>query len=152
MFSTDEINLTPILEAPYHLRNIGRIRKYLNTDTTKLVVHSLVTSRLDQLNALLYGVPTHKLQRAQNTAARIITRTRKYDHITPVLRSLHWLPVHYRSQFKILCLAIKALNSLAPSYIRYMLSLYMPPQALRLSDPQLMQLVVPRTRTIKAKR
>ncbi len=133
--------------AHYHLRNIGRIRKYLDTDTAKLVVHALVTSRLDQLNALLYGVPTHKLQRAQNTAARIITRTHKYDHITPVLRSLHWLPVRYRSQFKILCLAFKALNNLAPSYIRDMLSPYTPSRALRSSDPQLMQLVVPRTRT-----
>ena len=65
------------------------IRKYLDTDATKTLVHAYVTSRLDYCNLLLYGTPnelTDKLQRVQNTAARLLTRTRKYDHITPVLK------------------------------------------------------------------
>ena len=82
--------------AYYQIRNIGLIRKYLDIDTTKTLVHAYVTSRLDYCNSLLYGIPkelTNKLQRVQNTAARLVTRTRKYDHITPVLKDLHWLPI-----------------------------------------------------------
>ena len=88
-----------------HLRQIGRIQKYLTIDASKQLVTSLVISRLDYCNALLYGVSqtlVNKLQIVQNTAARIITRTLRYDHITPVLKELHWLPVQYRIQFKIL--------------------------------------------------
>ena len=71
------------------LRQIGHIRKYLTTDATKSLVNSLVTSRLDHCNALLNGVPktiVGRLQTLQNTAARIITRTSLYKHITPVLK------------------------------------------------------------------
>ena len=58
-------------------------------------------------NSLLYGLPKHlllRLQSIQNTAARVVTRTRKFDHITPVLKRLHWLLVCYRIILKILLL------------------------------------------------
>ncbi|KAJ8044821.1 hypothetical protein HOLleu_07685 [Holothuria leucospilota] len=80
--------------------NIARIRPLLNTEATKSLVHSLITSRLDFCNSLLCGAAeslTSKLQQIHNTAARLITRTRKYDYITPLLKELHWLPVKYRS-------------------------------------------------------
>ncbi|XP_062571108.1 uncharacterized protein LOC134233132 [Saccostrea cucullata] len=83
----------------YQLRNIGRIRPLITEDACKTLVCSLVTSRLDYANALLYGINTTeiaKLQRIQNTAARIITRSRKREHITPILVSLHWLPIDKR--------------------------------------------------------
>ena len=86
-----------------HLRRIGSIRPFITEDACKILVNSLVTSRLDYGNALLYGINkqlTNKLQRIQNTAARIITRTRKHDHITPVLINLHWLPVDHRILYK----------------------------------------------------
>ena len=60
------------------------------------MVYAFVSSRLDYCNSLLYGVSDSllaKLQTVQNTAARVITGTRKFDHIIPVLRDLHWLPV-----------------------------------------------------------
>ena len=88
-----------------HVRNIGRIRRYLTEDATKTMIHALVTSRLDYCNAVLYGLPasvTNKMQRLQNTCARIITRTRRSDHITPVLIKLHWLPVRRRIEYKML--------------------------------------------------
>ena len=80
-----------------HVRNIGRIRRYLTEDATKTipVVHALVTSRLDYCNAVLYGLPasvTNKMQRLQNTCAQMITKKRRRDHITPMLhcgRSRH---------------------------------------------------------------
>ena len=69
------------------IRNIGKIRSYINESACKTLVCSLVTSRLDYGNALLYGVNTTglaRLQRVQNAAARLIVRKKKYDHITPV--------------------------------------------------------------------
>ena len=64
-----------------------------------------------------------KLQRVQNAAARIITGIKKYDHITPALKELHWLPVQQRIEFKILLLTYKALNNMAPSYITSMFTM-----------------------------
>lgn len=102
------------------IRNIGRIRKYLSTDTARLYTQLLIMSRLDFCNSLLIGLPAaaiSPLQRVQNSAARLVTRTRKSVHITPILRDLHWLPVSQRIQFKVLVLVFKALHHLAPEYL-----------------------------------
>ena len=75
---------------------------------------------LHYCNSLLYGLPNNtmqRLQRVRNCAARIITRTKKYDHITPVLQRLHWLPVHLRPTYKVLLLTYCALNGVAPDYL-----------------------------------
>jgi len=81
------------------------------------LVHAFMTSRLDYCNALLGGCPArliNKLQLVQNTAAPVLTRTRKYDHISPVLSTLHCLPIKHRINFKILLITYKALNGSAP--------------------------------------
>ncbi len=94
------------------------------SDAEKLV-HAFMTSRLDYCNALLGGCPAssiNKLQVVQKAAARV--RSRKYDHITPILQSLHWLPIKFRISYKILLLAYKALNGLAPAYLTSLLSRY----------------------------
>ena len=104
----------------FHLRNIGAIRNLLTDSATEQLIHSLVTSRLDYCNSLLNGVPDYKLkrvQRMQNIAARIVSRCPYRDHITPVLESLHWLPVKYRILFKLLLLTYKCLNGLGPGYL-----------------------------------
>ena len=112
--------------AYQQIRNIRRIRRYLTPEAFKTLVHSTVTSHLDYGNALLYGLPESvicKLQRVQNTAASLITKTPRNSHITPVLRSLHWLPVSSRIEFKILLYTYKALNSKAPHYLSDLLVL-----------------------------
>ncbi len=80
------------------------------------LVHAFMTSRLDYCNALLVDCPAssiNKLQIVQNAAARVLTRSRKYDHLSQILRSLQWLPIKFRISYKILLLAYKALNGLA---------------------------------------
>ena len=132
----------------YQLRNIGHIRRYLTNDATQSLVNGLVTSRLDYCNALLSGLhqtSINKLQRVQNTVARIVTRTSRYSHITPVLKHLHWLHVNYRVQLKILMHAYKALHGHAPGYISDMLKVYQPRRTLRSMDSVTLN---PRARTV----
>ena len=116
--------LKVIKSANYHLRNIGKIRKFLNTDTTKSAIVSLVTSRLDCCNGLLCGITDELLcrfQKVQNNAARVVSGSQKYDHITPVLKDLHWLPIRKRIEFKILLLTFKCMQGCAPLYLRELL-------------------------------
>ena len=73
------------------------------------------------------------------TAARLISRKRKHEHITPLLVSLHWLPVQYRIKYKILLYTFKALNNLAPVYLQELVNAYQPTRALRSEDLQLLK-------------
>jgi len=83
----------------------------------QILVHAFVSSRLDYCNALLYGVSEGLLRRqsAQNAAARLVTGARRRDHITPILRQLHWLPVRQRVQFKVAVLVFQCLSRNAPT-------------------------------------
>ena len=136
--------------AFFHLRNIARIRAYLSLDDAKTLTHAFVFSRLDYCNALFSGLPkktTDRLQLVQNAAARVLTKTKMREHITPVLASLHWLPVVFRIDFKVLLLVYKALNGLAPPYLLDCLPKYVPTRPLRSSTADL--LVVPQKMATK---
>ena len=145
--SMDAHYIKNVCKATYfQIRNINEIRNVLDDDTAAKLVHALITSRLDNGNALLYGITESqlkKLQQAQNAAARMLTRTRKFDHISPVLQRLHWLPIHYRIHFKILLLTWKALHDMAPAYISELINLHNPSCQLRSSHKNLLS--VPRT-------
>ena len=109
----------------FHLYNIRKISKYLSRECKETLIHSLVTSRLDYCNSLLYGSPAYlvkKLQRVQNAAARLIFQVSKFNHVTPLLSSLHWLPIKYRINFKLLIITYKAIHGLAPSYLCSLIS------------------------------
>ena len=91
--------------------------------------HAFVTSRLDYCNVLLSGCTNSALKRlqlVQNAAARVRTRTKKCEHISPVLKTLHWLPITFRIDYKILLLRYKALKGLAPVYLSELLIPYSP--------------------------
>ena len=147
MAMTDQI--TAICKAThYHLYNIGRIRKCITQEACEKLIHAFVTSRLDNGNATLFGLPDNqlgRLQRMLNIAARITTLTSPTSHITPVLKELHWLPVEKRIEYKIVLLTFKALHGLAPQYITQLLKPKPTPRELRSSDANLLK--IPRTRT-----
>ena len=133
--------------SSYHIRNIGKIRKYLDKSATEKVIHAFVTSRLDNGNALLYSLPNNqisRLQRLQNTAARIVTLSRKSCSITPILKQLHWLPISQRIIFKLMLIVHKALNGKAPHYISELLQVYTPSRNLRSSS--MLLLIEPKSR------
>ena len=135
-----EQQVSTITRSCFHqIRIIGRIRSLISVDAWRTLVCSLVTSRLDYGNALLYSTNNiiNKLQYVQNTAARLITQKRKYDSITPVLISLHWLPVHYRYQYKLLIYVYKAQHGKAPSYLQELITPYKPNRALRSENSML---------------
>ena len=126
--------------AYYHLHNIASIRRSLTTSACKIIVHSLVVSRLDFGNATLYGISEallHRLQVLQNSAARLITGTRRREHISPVLFALHWLPIRQRIKFKLLLLVYRCLHQLAPAYLSELITPYTPARSLRSADSNL---------------
>jgi hypothetical protein len=133
----------------YHIRNISAIRQLIPQSAAAQLINSLVTSRLDYCNSLLYGVPACKLQqlqRVQNIAARVVTLTRcsPENHIIPVLKSLHWLPVKIRIDFKILLFTYKCVYSLAPDYLCNLVVKKTYPRPLRSEKLDLLK--VPKTR------
>ena len=108
-----------------------------------------MSSRLDYCNSLLYGIPKQelaRLQRLQNSAARLVTRSSRREHITPLLHKLHWLSVDKRITFKLALLTYNALHDIGPSYLCELLTVYRPTRTLRSSDQSL--LVEPPFRTI----
>ena len=131
----------------YHLRRIALIRKYLTQSACAKILHATVTSRLDFHNGLLAGLPDKticRLQVAQNNAARLLRQVGRREHITPVLSSLHWLPVRQRIAYKVLMVIQKTLHTTtAPNYLCEQFTLYQPGRQLRSSsDPW--TLAVPR--------
>ena len=146
-----EAHVNQICRSAYlHLRNLGAIRKYLTQTTATCVVHAFISSKLDYLNALLLHLPDrllNKLQRIQNTAARIVSLTKKTDHITPVLTSLHWLPVRARIDFKVCLIVFRVLHGQAPAYLMDIFKLKETPRLLRSSNDHLL-LSVPRVKTV----
>ena len=137
---TPQIN--SICSSSYRLlRNLASVRKFLCVKDLRLLVQSIIISRIDNCNSLLYGVlvlSLKKLQKVQNACARLIYGIRKRDHVSPILRELHWLPVKQRIIFKILLFVFKYYHSTAPVYIA---------QCLYKSDRGDYTLKVPRTST-----
>jgi hypothetical protein len=110
----------------YHIRDLRHIRSTLDLNTAKTVAASLIHSRLDYCNSLLLNLPSEELNRLQlvlNSAARAVTNTPKFCHISPVLKSLHWLKINQRIQYKVLSLTYNILQTQQPSYLHTLLSL-----------------------------
>ena len=103
----------------YHTRSFRHIRKSLPDSLARTVASSII-SRWDYCNSLLVGTTqanVNKLQRAQNSVARVVTGINRFDHIQPVLKELHWLPIDCRIKFKVATLVYKIRQTRRPAYI-----------------------------------
>ena len=132
----------------FHLQNISKIRRFLTTEACKLLIHALVTSRLDYRNSILYGCNQSILQRLQliqNYAARLVYRIPKFCHITPYLKDLHWLPVQARIQFKLLSIVFKCIHGTGPQYLSELLCQRTTRPGLRSANS--FKLYIPRTQS-----
>ena len=150
MLSMEHQVVQVIKLANYHLRNINRVRDMLTMDAAKQLVHSFVTSRIDYCNGLLAGISAglvRRIQLVQNTAARVVTRRRKFDHITQELITLHWLPVKLRIDFKVLVFVYKAIHGQAPCYLSDLLQVQQYKYS-GLRSASCLNLVVPRTKCV----
>ena len=136
----------------FNIRRISRARHCMSRDVAIAAAVAFILSRLDYCNSLLYGITkaqTKRLQVAQNSAARVVTKTRMRDHISPVLRQLHWLPVEQRIQHKLLSLVYQTVTKTAPQYLQEITTPYVPPRVLRSSSKMLLQ--VPGVREAQTK-
>ena len=131
----------------FMLYNIRKIRPFLTVETAQVLIQALVISRLDYCNSLLAGTPASTikpLELVQKAAARLVYNHPKFSHTTSLLRSLHWLPVAARIQFKTLVLAYRALKGTAPSYLQALVKSYTPSRPLRSATSE--RLVAPSLR------
>jgi len=114
------------------------------------MVQAFITSRLDWCNALYYGISDElmrRLQSVQNAAARLITGTRRCDHISPLLHQLHSLPVRQRINYKIATLVHRSLSGHVPSYLADDCQLVTDAGVRRLRSADTRTLVVGRTQS-----
>ncbi len=131
----------------YHIKDLRRIRRYLTKSIATTIAIALVSSKLDYCNSLLHNLPDKdikKLQSIQNSLARVVCRASRFCHVTPLLKSLHWLPVSYRIKFKIATITYKSLTLKQPAYLCNLLKPRSRPQTLRSNNQNYLQ--VPKTK------
>ena len=110
----------------YHIRDLHRFRLTLDLETASVIATSLVHSKLDYCNSLYINLPQiqiSRLQLLQNSLARAVTRTPRTEHITPVLKSLHWLKIEARIHYKIISLTYDYLKTSQPKYLRKLINI-----------------------------
>ena len=127
------------------------IRSSLTTEAPKTTASAIVGSRLDYCNSLLAGTSVSNLahlQLVQNTLARVVAKKSRFDHITPALSELHWLPVCHRINFKIATITHRVLQFQQPSYLAVLIPRYVPVRSLRSSSS--LSICVPSRKTSTA--
>ena len=137
----------------YHIRDLRRIRKHLNLPTAKTIAYSLISSRLDYCNSLLFKISKcdlSKLQRVQNCLARVICKNSRLTPSKPILKKLHWLPISYRIEFKLSTLVFKSFYLKEPSYLSNLLKPVTNSRKLRSSTE--LSFFVPRVKTLWGQR
>ena len=132
----------------FHIKALRHIRRCIDEDTARTVAGSIVGSRIDYCNSILHGTSAsnlNKIQRVINTLARVVTGTGRREHITPVLKRLHWLPVRSRITFKVALMAYKTLTTKKPDYLSELLTFQSAPRTLRSSSSFRLHVDVPKT-------
>ena len=144
---SDQVNAVA-KSCHFHIRDIRRIRHLLSLPNATTLANALVSSKLDYCNSLYYGISQaniNKLQRIQNSLARAITFTSKRQHIQPIRKDLHWLPIKERINFKICLLTYKSLHNHQPIYLNDIL--IHPSHSISTRSSTSLALFLPSTRT-----
>ena len=145
--------LKVIQACNYHTHALRHIRHLITESDANAIEVSLINSRLDYCNSVLFGISNNilkQLQIAQNSAARVVTQAPYRSSTTGMLRSLHWLPVEQRIVYKIACITHAVKLHQQPEYLRDLITHYTPSRTLRSTSSN--QLTVPRIRTSLAAR
>ena len=133
-----ELHIGSVCRSAYsELRRISTIWHLLSVDSTKTLVSAFVLSRLDYCNSLLSGCPKHlleMLQKVQNSAARLELKAQKRDYVSPLLRTLHWLPIQARIEYTLSTLCHSFFSDTAPVYLSDLFCVYTPSRQLRSSS------------------
>jgi len=125
----------------YHTRALRHIRPLINHDAARMIAQGIVTARLDYCNGLLHGTSARnfeRLQVAQNTLARAVCQATWSSSATELRRSLHWLPVRQRVDYKLAVIAYKTRQTGVPAYLASLVEDYIPSRTLRSSDQLLL--------------
>ena len=135
--------LSSVSKAVYlEIRRLKHISKFVSESCLKTLAASFILSRLDYCNALYINLPQYqikKLQKLQNFAAKVVLNKSIFEHVTPCLIELHWLPVAFRIKYKIAVLSFKCVNGLAPKYLADLIIEYQPTRNLRSSSQRLLK-------------
>ena len=120
----------------FHIRSLSKVRPYITYKAASSIAVCLILSKLDYCNSLLSGLPEKqikRLQAVQNAAARTVMKCKKKkkDHITPILRQLHWLPIQKRICHKIISATYRSVHDNTPLYLSDLLEKHNPPRLLR---------------------
>ena len=137
----------------FHIRSLSKVRPYITYKAASSIAVCLILSKLDYCNSLLSGLPQKqikRLQAVQNAAARTVMKCKKTDHITPILRQLHWLPIQKRIRHKILSATYRSVHDNTPLYLSDLLQKHNPSRLLRSASRSLLD--VPGPRDSKTKR
>ena len=121
----------------FHIRALRHIRPCLTQDAAATLACCIVGTRLDYCNSALFGTSSHnldRLQRVQNSLARVVCKAKHRSSSSPLLQSLHWLPTRQRIQFKVAVLIFKAYREQTPAYLHEVIHLHVPCRALRSAD------------------
>ena len=112
-------DIIKMCKAAYiEIRRISSIRQYLTEDSTKTLVNSCILSRVDYCNSILAGYPQRvikPLEQVQNSAAKLMLKSRRAEHAKLLLKQLHWLPIEQRTKYKIACFCYQIITGTAPS-------------------------------------
>ena len=131
----DHISHSEYLE----IRRISSVCHFLTRKATVQLVCSFVLSRLDYCNSSLIDITSgqmYRLQKNQNHATKVVFRKSKHEHVIPLLKKLHWLPVKERILFKLATFALRIFDGTLPPYLSSCLSVYTPSRTLRFSSDE----------------
>ena len=139
----------------YHIWALRHIRHLLTPDVANTLACSIVGARIDYCNSILYGASTSsitKLQRLQNSLARVVMQQPRRTHAEPLLQSLHWLPVEHRVTYKLAVLTFNVRHTATPDYLSSLISNRVTGTRMSLRSSTRSLMTVPRTNTVCASR